>query len=208
MSAAHPAPTGHVRAARPEDLADLAAVHAAALHHDYARLLPREMLAEVSARQLAERWRSALEPRQHPGDVVLIAVEPPEETDPRFRTPPDPDTPAHAHAHAVVKTSSARTGLPVAGFAAVDRDGEIVALWVHPHRQRRGHGSRLLAAIADHGRRRGVSRLGVWCPAADAARQRFFTSAGFAPDAGRRTLLPEGPGQPLDEVHLSAGLTT
>ncbi len=198
MSAAHPAPTGHVRAARPDDLADLGAVHAAALHHDYAALLPPGMLAELNAQYLAEGWRSALEQPQHPGDVVLVAVE---------TTPGDPAAESPVDSAGPTGDSTAGTASPVAGFAAVDRDGEVVALWVHPRRQRRGHGSRLLAAIADLGRRRGVARLGVWCPAADTVRHQFLTSAGFAPDTGRRRLVPAGPGRPLDEVHLSAGLT-
>ncbi len=93
----------------------------------------------------------------------------------------------------------------VVGFAACDDTGEIVTLVVDPGHQRHGHGSRLLAATADHAREHGLGRLGTWCPEDDAARQDFFVSAGFRDDGGRRRLASES--ADVIEIHLAAILT-
>lgn len=82
-----------------------------------------------------------------------------------------------------------------ASYAEVDGATEILTLEVEPARRRQGHGSRLLAAIADISRPR-HAELRVWIVPQDEARVRFFQSAGFGPgplrqnlDAGRATLV-------------------
>ena len=109
-------------------------------------------------------------------------------------TPPSP-------AHRVLVACAGST---VVGFAAVQGDGEIVAFWVDPAHQRRGHGSRLLAAVADTARELGLAELSTWCALPDEARRRFFDSAGFDTDGGLRDL--DWDGQLLREAHLVAGL--
>lgn len=108
----------------------------------------------------------------------------------------NPPTPAHAVFVAVTD------GL-VIGFAACDDTGEIVALEVDPAHRRAGHGSRLLAALADHARAHALEALGVWCPVPDEPRRAFFQSAGFVPDKGLRSLESRD-GCTLDEAHLIA----
>ena len=61
---------------------------------------------------------------------------------------------------------------------------QVYELVVDPNFRRAGHASRLLAAVADL--TSGV--LHVWIGADDEERQRFYTSAGFAPSGGVRTL--------------------
>lgn len=57
------------------------------------------------------------------------------------------------------------------------------------HRQRnRGHGSRLLSAIADTATAQGIPGLLVWIVGEDESRVRFFQKAGFAPVGMRRSL--------------------
>jgi GNAT superfamily N-acetyltransferase len=78
----------------------------------------------------------------------------------------------------------------VVGFAALapadDRAADLVALAVDPDRQRQGHGSRLLSAVAEAAGRNGCSTLQAWAPEADRPLHNFLSSAGFGPDGVRR----------------------
>ena len=96
-------------------------------------------------------------------------------------------------------------GSTVVGFLAADDTGELVGLHVDPAHQRRGHGSRLLAAAADLARDAGVTVLTAWCPVVDTARRAFLESAGFGPDGAWRELeVPGADG--LREARLVAAL--
>ena len=53
---------------------------------------------------------------------------------------------------------------------------------------RRGHGSRLVAAVADLTATQGVRRLQMWLPEEDTVTARFLESAGWAADGWLRTL--------------------
>ena len=68
---------------------------------------------------------------------------------------------------------------------------EVTALGIAPLAQNVGHGSRLLAAVADAA---GGGSLQVWLVPADEPRVRFFQSAGFAP-AGITRRLDTGRGE-------------
>lgn len=96
------------------------------------------------------------------------------------------------------------SGATVVGFAARADDGEIVALWVDPAHQRHGHGSRLLAALADLARAEGLTSLSTWCALPDEPRRQFLTSAGFGADGALRDL--EWDGSTLREARLVATL--
>jgi GNAT superfamily N-acetyltransferase len=98
------------------------------------------------------------------------------------------------------------------GFAAagplVDPDltpggAELVALWVAPAHQRAGHGSRLLAAVADAARARAAPRLAHWVTRQDIYRQRFLRAAGFGPDGAERSWQAPT-GELIDEQRWSA----
>lgn len=85
----------------------------------------------------------------------------------------------------------------VVGFAAVSPPQDLVALEVSPDRRRRGHGSRLLAAAADHLRQHGGTTMRIWALEKDAIRARYLREAGFA-EAGMRREL-DGPGITIPE---------
>jgi GNAT superfamily N-acetyltransferase len=79
----------------------------------------------------------------------------------------------------------------VVGFAAVatgPEAAEISTLLVEPRWGRRGHGSRLLAAVTDLAAADGTTRLEVWLAESDQASADFYESAGWAPDGWARTL--------------------
>lgn len=81
---------------------------------------------------------------------------------------------------------------------------EILALEVPAAEQRRGHGSRLLAACADLLRDQGIERVQVWIVRDDESRTRFLAEAGFAPAGARRTL--DVAGDEVEEICWYAGL--
>jgi GNAT superfamily N-acetyltransferase len=115
-----------------------------------------------------------------------------------------PPTPAHG-------VLVALDGNQVVGFAAYgppelepgeqpDPAGpttELAVLLVEPRWGRRGHGSRLLAAVADSAARTGASRLTAWVPERDSVTAGFLESAGWARDGWWRTL--DAAGTPLRE---------
>jgi GNAT superfamily N-acetyltransferase len=78
----------------------------------------------------------------------------------------------------------------------------VTTLLVEPRWGRRGHGSRLLAAVADLARETGTARLQVWLLEPDTVSSGFFESAGWAPDGWARTLDTGGP--PLRELRWHA----
>lgn len=95
-------------------------------------------------------------------------------------------------------------GAAVVGFAAV-APATIVALEVSPDHQRRGHGSRLLAASVDQLRRDGSTEVSTWILQDDGAREAFCSGAGLGPD-GRVRTLATGP-RDVTERRWSARLT-
>lgn len=167
-----------VRPARAAEAADIARVQAIAWRTAYRALLPADVLDTWDEDAAAETWRAAVVTPPTPGHLVLVALE----------------------------------GSAVVGFAALGPaeriDGEtagpttalsdITTLLVEPRWGRRGHGSRLLAAVVDLARSQGVGELRIWLPEADAVSGAFFESAGWAPDGWARTL--DTGGTPLREL--------
>jgi GNAT superfamily N-acetyltransferase len=167
-----------VRPARSEDAEGIARVQAVTWRTAYRALLPRELLDGWDDAAAAATWRAAIAAPPTPAHGVLVALE----------------------------------GDLVAGFAAYgppalsgdeqpDPAGpttEVAPLLVEPRWGRRGHGSRLLAAVADLAHGSGAARLQVWLPEADRVSARFFESAGWAPDGWARTL--DTGAEPLREL--------
>lgn len=144
----------------------------------------------------ARAWRAAYA-RLLPPDV-LAALDPAALAEGWRAAVTAPPSPRH-------RVLVACSGPTVVGFAACAGDGEVVALLVDPAHQRRGHGSRLLNAVADVLRDDGAARLTAWAPTDDAPRVAFLTSAGFAADGTRRLLELPGGGT-LAEARYAAGL--
>lgn len=152
-----------VRPAGAADVSALGAVQVRSWRRSYADLLPASLLAGLSADQLATGWRAAVNSPPSARHAVLVAC----------------------------------SGAMVVGLAALapstdqdaaPTDAELVALEVDPAHQRAGHGSRLLAAVADIARNAGFTTLRTWLPARDDVRRAFLESAGFRPDGARRQL--------------------
>jgi GNAT superfamily N-acetyltransferase len=137
----------------------------------------------------------------------------------------DEQATTEAWAAAVTSPPTAAHGVVVAlerqavvGFAAFgppeladgeapDPDGpttEIATLLVEPRWGRRGHGSRLLAAVADLAGATGARRLQTWLAEQDEVSARFFQSAGWDRQGWVRTL--DTGAAPLREVRWHAVL--
>lgn len=167
-----------VRPARPEDAADIARIQGDTWRTAYRSVLPPAVLDAWDEDAAVEAWRAAVTSPLTPAHGVVVAVE--------------------------------RQG--VVGFAAFgpaeladgeqpDPDGpttEILTLLVEPRWGRRGHGSRLLAAVTDLARGTGAGRLEAWLPEQDDVSAGFFESAGWAPQGWVRTL--DTGAAPLREV--------
>lgn len=93
-----------------------------------------------------------------------------------FVTPVDPDQDVAA---------AAAENLP---FEVPPASAQIIAFDVSRAVQGRGHGSRLLSAIADTAAAAGSPGLLVWIVAEDSERVKFFQKAGFRPVGVRRSL--------------------
>jgi GNAT superfamily N-acetyltransferase len=166
-----------VRPARPADAPDVARVQAVTWRTAYRAALPAEVLDEWDEEAAAAAWRSAVLAPPTPAHGVLVAIE--RETVVGFAAYGPPEA------------------ADVEGAAAGGPTTEVATLLVEPRWGRRGHGSRLLAAVADLARASGAVRLQTWLAEEDRVSADFFESAGWAPDGWARTL--DTGGAPLRE---------
>lgn len=172
-----------VRAARPEDAAEIGRVQIRTWQVGYAKLLPAAVLEALSDEQAASLWRAAIDQPPSPRHHVLVAME--QDWMVGFA--------------AIAPAADLQPDDPEPQTTA-----EINPMLVEPRWGRRGHGSRLLAASVDHARREGMTRGIVWIPEADTASRDFYTSAGWAPD-GLARALDTGAGE-LREIRLHTSL--
>jgi len=160
-----PAPDAAVRRARPADCAAIAAITLASWRAQPDDLLPREALDAVSLDDLARDWLDAVSSPPSRRHLVLVALE-------------GDDVVAYALAEPSHDPDAAPDGTSC----------EIVDLVVRSDRTRRGHGSRLLAAVVDTLRETGGNELLAWVATGDDARLAFLASAGLTADGASRTL--------------------
>ena len=180
---------GFVRAAAQADLPAMGRVHAASMLASLAAghdgPLPEGVRAMVSAPVIAAGWESAVvapPTRAHhalvataEGAVVgLLGLAPTEAV-----TTEGPD--------GVCDSDPSRTAERPAAAA------EVTALGVAPAHQRRGPGSRLLAAAVDLARDDGAAMLTVWAVRGDESLARLLAGAGLEPTGSHRA-LPVGDG--------------
>jgi GNAT superfamily N-acetyltransferase len=161
-----------VRRAQPEDAAAVARVQLVTWRTAYRALLPASVLDAWDEQGALDAWTDAIGAPPGPDHGVLVALE---------------------SADVVGVAAFAPAGTPDDEPAA-----ELTTLLVEPRWGRRGHGSRLLAAVADLAVATGTARLQVWLPEQDAVSAGFFESAGWARDGWLRTL--DTGGLPLREV--------
>ncbi|MFP5416760.1 MAG: N-acetyltransferase family protein [Actinomycetes bacterium] len=120
----------------------------------------------------------------------------------------DLDSMAQSWAAAIARPPLARFRVLVAlaesrpvGFAAIGpsddedahpgQDALVGEFIIDPPHQRRGHGSRLLHAVADTLRADGFTRATWWVRSTDDPLRRFLESSGWGPDGGHRTVGTE-----------------
>ena len=172
---------GFVRPARPDDASGIARIQLSTWRTAYRRLLPRHVLDELDEDWMAGQWARAIGEPPSDRHRVLVAVEQAEQQhlvgflaagpadeealSPEEAAAGDPDRPAFAP-----------------GVVAV------TDLLVEPRWGRRGHGSRLLAAVVDLWREDAFTTAVAWAYEQDKAMRKFFASAGWEPDGAGRAL--------------------
>jgi GNAT superfamily N-acetyltransferase len=181
-----------VRPARPDDAAEIGRIQLATWRYAYRRLLPREVLEGLDEAWLAHRWRTSLEAPPSPRHRVLVAVEQAEQ--------------AYLVGFAASGEIDETALAPEEDRATVIRAdvAAVTDLLVEPRWSRRGHGSRLLAASADHWRQDGFTTALAWAFAQDTVYQRFLGAAGWQPDGAARAL--EMDGVLVDQLRLHTAL--
>lgn len=157
-----------MRPAGADDAPAIARLQVVTWRTAYRTLLPAAVLDEWDDEAAAASWRAAVLQPPTPGHGVLVAEE--------------SGTPVGFAAYGPAELTAGEQ--PSADGPTV----EITALLVEPRWGRRGHGSRLLAAVADLTRSQGASRLQMWLPDADRATATFLTSAGWDRDRWARAL--------------------
>ncbi|MDQ1690672.1 MAG: hypothetical protein QOD87_780 [Pseudonocardiales bacterium] len=173
-----------VRPASPADADEIGRLQVETWRTGYAKVLPEAVLEALDPKAVADTWRMAITAPPSLSHHVLIAME-----------------------------AEWQVGLTAFG---PDADGQpedpvpeqtaaISLLLVEPRWGRRGHGSRLLAAVVDLARESGVSRLVAWVPVADTASLEFYRSAGWEADGLQRS-LDTGAGT-VTELRLHAAIT-
>jgi len=178
-----------VRPAVAGDAAEIARIQVVTWRTAYRSLLPAAVLDDWDAEAAGLTWRIAVTAPPTPGHGVLVALE----------------------RNTVV--GFAAYGPAELGDGEPPHDAgptvEVSTLLVEPRWGRRGHGSRLLAAVADLARAGGAARLQIWLPETDRVSAGFYESAGWAPDGWARTLDTgtETDTAPLREVRWHALLT-
>jgi len=167
-----------VRPARPADAAEVARVQVVTWRTAYRRVLPASVLDDWDADAATASWRAAVESPPTPGHGVLVALE----------------------GQTVVGFAAFGTAELTAGEQphAAGPTAELSTLLVEPRWGRRGHGSRLLAAVTDIAKAGGAARLQTWLLEPDRVSADFYESTGWAPDGWART-LETGAG-PLREI--------
>lgn len=173
-----------VHSAQPGDAAMIARIQVRTWRAAYREVLPSPALDEATSPAAEQQW-------QHNWQEAIA------------------HPPSKRHA-VLVATESDR----VVGFAAIEpagdsdclpaTDAEMLTLLVDPEAGRRGHGSRLLAAAADHLRAHGFVTAVTWIFADDAVTRSFLESAGWGFDSAHRDL---DMGELVRQLRLHTSLT-
>lgn len=152
-----------VRLALPRDVRAVAAIQSRAWNADYGELLPAVVLARVEP-SAAAQWAEAVERPPTSAHHLLVATA-------------DEVVVAFAATSPANPEDGGPTGV-----------GALELLAVDPDHRRAGHGSRLLAAVADTLRADRFPRAVCWLAEADTAQTAFLADAGWAVDGARRQL--------------------
>ncbi len=171
-----------VRPALASDAPEIARIQSVTWRTAYRSSLPPAVLDDWDADAAEQLWRAAITSPPTAAHGVLIALE--------------RNTPVGFAAFGPPELSPAEQSDPAGPTT------EVSTLLVEPRWGRRGHGSRLLSAVADLAEATGAARLQVWLLETDHVSTAFFESAGWAPDGWARTL--DTGDAPLREVRWHA----
>jgi GNAT superfamily N-acetyltransferase len=164
---------GYVRAARPQEAADIARIQLSTWRVAYRQLLPRRVLDHLDEAWMAREWQAAVREPPSPRHRVLVAIEQADEL----------------HVVGFIASGPADDAALAPGENALkDNAAAVTDLLVEPRWGRRGHGSRLLAASVDLWRTDGFHTAVAWAYENDPATRGFYTSTGWAPDGATRSL--------------------
>lgn len=104
----------------------------------------------------------------------------------------------------------------IVGFAAIgpsddpdadpSHDALVAEFVIDPAAQRRGHGSRLLNAVADTLVADGFTRATWWLPSTDDVARTFLAEAGWASDGAYMDTTPEEDGPHLKLIRLHTAI--
>jgi GNAT superfamily N-acetyltransferase len=171
-----------VRVAWADDAAAIGGLQARAWRTAYDGLLPAEALPDEAT--ATEAWQAALSRPADARNRVLVALE-------RNRVV----------GFAVVGPAADPDCDPVA-------DGELLELTVDEGERGKGHGSRLVAAVAETMAADRFTRAVYWALAGDDTVRAFLTGAGWAPDTAHRELDLDGTGRvTVKQVRLHTALS-
>ena len=165
---------GYVRPARPADAGEIARIQLVTWRTAYRRMFPPHVLANLDEAYLERGWTEAITAAPSPRHRVLIAVEQGE-----TRT----TTVGFVAAGPADEQALAPEEPPLGDDLAA-----ITDLLVEPRWNRRGHGSRLLAATVDLWREDGFKGAVAWVYDADTAMKKFLSSTGWEFDGAARAL--------------------
>jgi GNAT superfamily N-acetyltransferase len=90
----------------------------------------------------------------------------------------------------------------LAAFQIFGSTAELELFLIHPDAFGQGHGSRLMAAFADHLRSADCSAAVMWLVVGDAPLQKFLESTGWGTDGATR-VVEDDAGNLLEQVRLS-----
>jgi len=189
-----------VRAAREGDADEIGRIQVETWRTGYGAILPEPVLQSLTPELAAAAWRDAVLEPPSPRHHVLVAQE---QTWTVGFAGFGPAADMIADEATAGDSDPAEDTAP-AEDAVPEGTVEISPLLVEPRWGRRGHGSRLLAAVVDHARADGMQRAIVWIPEADTASREFYLSAGWAAD-GLVRALDTGAGE-LREIRLHVSL--
>jgi GNAT superfamily N-acetyltransferase len=156
--------------------------------------VPASVLEGLGEDVAAQQWRSAIVEPPTPLHHVLVAYEGDETVGFAATGPATPEDLADADEEVPARPGPGWDTTTLA----------ISALLVEPRWGRRGHGSRLLAALTDLAATDGFSRAVIWALDADQATRSFLESAGWARDGIGRLLDMDG--TPVSEIRLTTAL--
>ncbi|MDN5570125.1 MAG: GNAT family N-acetyltransferase [Propionibacteriaceae bacterium] len=152
------------RLALPTEAERLAAIQRRSWHQQFPPDVAEHLMASVDLASMTQSWTTAIARPPLATMRVLVAI-----GDGRV-------------------VGFAAVGPSAADDAALGAPGLVAALIIAPPAQRKGHGSRLLNAVADTLRADGFTRATWWVRSTDDPLRSFLASAGWAADGAHQSV--------------------